>query len=69
MSRASWTATASSRAGRPALLAELGLALPLALDEARRAAEADGETAVVAGWDGEVRALFVVADTVKPSSR
>jgi P-type Cu+ transporter len=56
-------------AGRPALLAELGPALPPALDEARRAVEADGKTAVVAGWEGEVRALFVVADTVKPSSR
>jgi Cu+-exporting ATPase len=56
-------------AGRPALLAERELTLPPALAEARRAAEADGKTAVVAGWDGEVRALFVVADTVKPSSR
>jgi Cu+-exporting ATPase len=56
-------------AGRPALLGELGLTLPPALAEARRAAEADGKTAVVAGWDGELRALFVVADTVKPSSR
>ncbi|MGH2799820.1 MAG: heavy metal translocating P-type ATPase, partial [Thermoleophilaceae bacterium] len=56
-------------AGRPALLAELGLTLPPGLAEARRAAEADGKTAVVAGWEGEVRALFVVADTVKPSSR
>ncbi len=30
---------------------------------------ADGRTAVVAGWDGLAQAVFVVADTVKPSSR
>jgi Cu+-exporting ATPase len=56
-------------AGRPALLAQLGMSLPPRLSEARRAAEADGKTAVAAGWDGEARALFVVADTVKASSR
>ena len=28
-----------------------------------------GHTAVVAGWDGAPRAVFVVADTVKPTSR
>jgi Cu+-exporting ATPase len=56
-------------AGRPALLDELGMSLPPRLSEARRAAEADGKTAVAAGWGGEARAVFVVADTVKPSSR
>ena len=43
--------------------------LPLQLEEARREAEARGETAVAVGWDGEVRGLIVVADTVKPPSR
>ena len=38
------------------------------LAEALRAAEAAGRTAVLAGWDGEVRAVFTVADTVKPTS-
>jgi Cu+-exporting ATPase len=56
-------------AGRPSLLAEWGLELPPELAEARRAAEAAGRTAVAAGWDGEARALFVVADAVKPTSR
>jgi Cu+-exporting ATPase len=28
----------------------------------------DGRTAVAAAWDGETRAVFVVADTVKPTS-
>lgn len=55
-------------AGRPALLAEQGLAPSPALDDAVRAAQAGARTAIAAGWDGQVRAVFVVADTVKPSS-
>ena len=31
-------------------------------------AEAAGQTAVFAGWDGQVRGVLVVADTVKPTS-
>ena len=31
-------------------------------------AEAAGQTTVYAGWDGRVRGLFVVSDTVKPTS-
>jgi Cu+-exporting ATPase len=42
--------------------------LPAQLDAARRAAEAQGRTAVVASWDGEARGVLVVADTVKPTS-
>jgi Cu+-exporting ATPase len=55
-------------AGRPALLAGRALALPDELEAARRAAEADGRTAIAVGWDGAARALLVVADTVKPTS-
>ena len=40
--------------------------LPPELEEARVAAEAEGLTAIVGGWDGEARALFVVADEAKP---
>jgi Cu+-exporting ATPase len=54
--------------GRPALIAEWGLEMPPQLDAARRAAEAQGRTAVIAAWDGAVRAVLVVADTVKPTS-
>jgi Cu+-exporting ATPase len=54
--------------GRPALLADWALHLPPALDVARRAAEARGQTAIAAGWDGQATAIFVVADTVKDSS-
>ncbi len=55
-------------AGRPSLLAERGMPLPPELEEARRAAAAEGRTAVAAGWDGAARAVFVVADAVKPTS-
>jgi Cu+-exporting ATPase len=51
-------------AGRPALFDHL----PDALDTARREAERQGRTAVVGGLDGEAKAVFVVADTVKPTS-
>jgi Cu+-exporting ATPase len=54
--------------GRPALLAEWSLTLAGPLASAVAAAEEAGRTAVVAAWDGEVRAVFAVADTPKPSS-
>ncbi|GAA1615628.1 heavy metal translocating P-type ATPase [Catellatospora bangladeshensis] len=54
--------------GRAALLAQHGLPVPAELDTARQAAEQAGRTAVLAGWDGRARALFAVADVVKPTS-
>jgi Cu+-exporting ATPase len=54
--------------GRPALLADWAMHLPAELDAARREAEARGRTAIAAGWDGQANAVFVVADTVKPTS-
>jgi Cu+-exporting ATPase len=42
---------------------------PPQLEAARREAEVRGQTAVAVGWDGELRGLIVVADSVKPSSR
>jgi Cu+-exporting ATPase len=42
--------------------------LPAALAEVADAALAGGRTAVFAGWDGAVRAVFVVADALKPTS-
>jgi P-type Cu+ transporter len=56
-------------AGRPSLLQEWGLELPQALIDARHLAEAEGKTAIAAGWDGAAKALFVVSDQVKPTSR
>ncbi|MEU0508881.1 heavy metal translocating P-type ATPase [Amycolatopsis sp. NPDC006125] len=54
--------------GRAALLADWGLHLPDALARAKTKAEELGRTVVAAGWDGRVRGLLVVADTVKPTS-
>ena len=55
--------------GRPALLAEWGLALPAGLAHAREQAEAAGQTVVAVAADGAVRGLIGVADRIKPSSR
>jgi P-type Cu+ transporter len=54
--------------GRPALMAERSLRIPADLDAAQRAAEARGRTAMLVAWDGAVRGVLVVADTVKPTS-
>src|SRR5829696_6136047 len=54
--------------GRPSLLAEWATYLPPELEAARTAAERDGRTAIAAAWDGQASAVFVVADTVKPTS-
>jgi Cu+-exporting ATPase len=42
--------------------------LPDELVAAVDAAEAAGQTPIAVGWDGRVRGLLVVADTVKPTS-
>ncbi|MHB1137986.1 MAG: heavy metal translocating P-type ATPase [Microthrixaceae bacterium] len=55
-------------AGRPALLADWGVTPSDALLAAKADAEAQARTAILAAWDGQVRALFVVADTVKATS-
>jgi Cu+-exporting ATPase len=54
--------------GRPALLADWAMHLPAELDAARADAETRGRTAIAAGWDGQAKAVFVVADTLKPTS-
>jgi Cu+-exporting ATPase len=55
--------------GRARLLTERGLDLAAETERAATEAEAAGRTVVLAGWDGRVRGAFVVADTVKPTSR
>lgn len=58
-------------AGRPTFAAaqaaadDEGMA---AVDEAVAHAQQRGATAVVAGWDGRIRAVIAVADTVRPDS-
>ncbi|WP_341243174.1 heavy metal translocating P-type ATPase [uncultured Nocardioides sp.] len=54
--------------GRPALLEAEGLALPGPLADALEAAQAQGRTPVLVGWDGAARGVLVVADTVKDTS-
>jgi len=44
------------------------LTLPAALRASFNATEAAGNTAVVVGWDGAVRGVLVVGDTIKPTS-
>jgi Cu+-exporting ATPase len=55
-------------AGRAALLADWAMRLTPELETAKLEAERAGRTAIAAGWDGEARAILVVADTVKPTS-
>jgi len=52
--------------GSRRLFGELSLSVPLALREAAEAAEEQGQTAVLVGWDGQARAALVVADQLKP---
>jgi Cu+-exporting ATPase len=54
--------------GSPALFAEQGLTVPVPLRRAAATAEDAGQTAVLAGWDGAVRAVLVVADGLRPGS-
>ena len=55
--------------GRPGWLeSEWGTTVPPTLAVRAAQAEQAGQTAVFTGWDGQIRGLLVVADTVKPSS-
>jgi P-type Cu+ transporter len=44
------------------------IAVPAELADRAAEAEAAGQTAVFAGWDGRIRGLLVVADAIKPTS-
>jgi Cu+-exporting ATPase len=55
-------------AGRPSLLEDWRFHLAPELADAIARAAGEGRTAIAAGWDGEVKAVFVVADTIKPTS-
>jgi Cu+-exporting ATPase len=54
--------------GRERLLADWSQRLPESLAASMRDAEAEGKTAVAAGWDGRARGVLVVADAAKPTS-
>jgi copper-transporting P-type ATPase V len=51
--------------GRRKLLAEAGMVVPEAVEEAATAQESAGRTAVLVGWDGAARGVLAVADTLK----
>jgi Cu+-exporting ATPase len=54
--------------GRRTLLADAWLVIPDEVAAAAERLEADGKTAVLAGWDGAARGVIAVADTVKPNA-
>ena len=54
--------------GRGDLFVHLGIAVPEDLASQCRQREQAGCTVVLAGWDGQVRGGFTVADTLKPSA-
>ncbi|MFI6791048.1 heavy metal translocating P-type ATPase [Nonomuraea sp. NPDC050383] len=55
--------------GRPRLLEEWSQHLTPDLERALQDAQTTGRTAVAVGWDGQARAVLVVADVVKPTSK
>jgi cation-transporting ATPase V len=54
--------------GRRSFMAQGGLALPPSLENAASQLEGLGRTAVFAGWEGQVRGVLGVADTLKPEA-
>jgi Cu+-exporting ATPase len=50
------------------LESEWAMGVPAELAARAAGAEEAGQTAVFAGWDGQVRGVLVVADTIKPTS-
>jgi cation-transporting ATPase V/Cu+-exporting ATPase len=51
--------------GRRKLMTEAALVIPPALLERARRLEAEGKTAIFAGWEGQARGVLAVADTLK----
>ena len=54
--------------GRERLLRDQGIAIPPGLAGQWARWERAGRTAVLVGWDGQVRGALAVADTIKPSA-
>ncbi|HKJ56686.1 MAG TPA: heavy metal translocating P-type ATPase, partial [Nitriliruptoraceae bacterium] len=54
--------------GTPALMDREAMAVPTDVQDALVAAEQAGHTAVLAGWDGQARAMLAVADSLKPDA-
>ncbi len=54
--------------GRASLIEEWSQDIPTELETVRKRSESEGATVVVVSWDGMVRGLLVVSDTVKTTS-
>ncbi|MCU1680384.1 MAG: heavy metal translocating P-type ATPase [Amycolatopsis sp.] len=54
--------------GRRGMLTETGLAVPDGLDQRAQGLETEGRTVVFVGWDGAVRGVLAVADTLKDNA-
>ncbi len=54
--------------GKPKLMADQGLLIPGSLEDKLTQLENLGQTAFLAGWEGEVRGVVAVADTIRPSA-
>jgi Cu+-exporting ATPase len=54
--------------GRPSLMSDWSVRVPDELEAVKQDAEAQGRTAVLVAWDGAVRGVLMVADTVKATS-
>ena len=55
--------------GRPGWVTEQHVTLPASLEQARGRCESRGETTFLAAWDGEVRGVVSVSDTLRPGAR
>jgi len=55
--------------GKAKLAADMGLVIGSRWESLLADLEGQGKTAFLAGWDGEVRGVIAVADTVRPESR
>lgn len=54
--------------GKSKLIADHGLLVPSGYAEAMEQLEAEAKTVFLAGWDGEVRGVIAVADSLKPTA-
>jgi len=54
--------------GRESLLHDWSMAVAEELQAAKHAAESEGKTAILVGWDGAARGVLVVSDQIKPTS-
>ncbi|MGI8515522.1 MAG: HAD-IC family P-type ATPase [Acidimicrobiia bacterium] len=54
--------------GKAKLVADAGLIIPERYAEAMERLESEAKTTFLAGWEGEVRGVIAVADSLKPSA-